>query len=79
VSQKLGTVYSLKDFYKSDHLVKNDTTNLFQKNRFTYEKKAEVFDGKQGYTFTKVNRKPKSKKVRKEQDGTNSIIVKDGL
>jgi len=49
VSQKLGTVYSLKDFYNSDKMIKTEGTNMFQKNKITYEKVAQVIEGKQVY------------------------------
>ena len=59
VSQKLGTVYSLKDFYNSDKMIKTEGTNMFQKNKITYEKVAQVIEGKQVYNYIKKTKKPR--------------------
>ncbi len=48
ISQKLGTVYTLKDFYSSKYLIKdlNARNILTSDKRFTYEEAGKVIEGK---------------------------------
>lgn len=63
VSQKLGTVYTLKDFYASDHLIKDQTLqNLYQSKKFQFEKQAQIIEGKQVYQFHKPSRRSQRSK-----------------
>lgn len=52
ISQKLGTVYTLKDFYSSKHLIKDlNVKSIFGAERFTYEEAGRIIEGKQVYSF----------------------------
>ena len=54
VAQKLGTVYTLKDYYTSKYLIKDHTLkNLYHSNKFTIEDTAQIIEGKQLYQFQK--------------------------
>ena len=62
VSQKLGTVYTLKDYYSSTHLIKDQTLDtLYQNNKYMYEKTATLIEGKQIYDFKKVIKRQRRK------------------
>lgn len=64
ISQKLGTVYTLKDFYSSDHLIKDQTiSHLYSSSKFTYEKAATIIEGKQVYNFTKALKRQRKGKT----------------
>lgn len=58
VSQKLGTVYTLKEYYTNKYLVKDQNIkNVFSTDKFTYEEQAKIIEGKQVYNFRKTNSK----------------------
>ncbi len=47
MSQKLGTVYTLKDYYTNDHLIKDENIpNLYRSDKITIERAAMIIEGK---------------------------------
>ena len=58
----MGTVYTLKDYYSSTHLIKDQTLDtLYQNNKYMYEKTATLIEGKQIYDFKKVIKRQRRK------------------
>ncbi|CDW82921.1 UNKNOWN [Stylonychia lemnae] len=74
VSQKLGTVYTLKDYYSSKYLIKeSNIKNIFTADKFIYEEPSKIIEGKQVYQFKRQRgsrsrkRGPRGKQIHDEE------------